>query len=100
MEKIYVVQYSEDAFSGFECPISMKSMIEKIQNQTEDVIDGIYYDKDEYHKIEVEYASQAREGSDGTEEINSINELRDFFDWNQDVIEIINAENKTQGVHK
>ena len=100
MNKIYVVQYSEDAFSGFECPISMKSLIEKIQNQTEDVIDGIYDDKGEYHKIEVEYTSQARCGSNGTEKINSINKLRDFFDWNENVIKIIDAENKTQADSK
>ena len=81
-ERIYCSVMNYDEFQGFSVPKNMMYLIEYIQEKTgTDYIDNVFDDYDEYRDYEVECASQARHGSVGTEDIDSIEELREYFDW-------------------
>ncbi len=70
-----------DSFRGIEVHNDLKKFIDKIETITEDVIDEIFEDYETYRDCEVEYASQARHGSVGTETIRTLKELQDYFSY-------------------
>lgn len=80
-KKIYVVVYNEDAFQGLELPADLKGEVEKIMKYNDEVFTHIFTNVKEYHSFEVECASQARKGSNGTDKINSMAEL---YEWLED----------------
>ncbi len=75
-ERIYCSVMDYDQFTGFSVPNSMKHVIDFIKETTgDDFIDLVFEDYDEYRDYEVECASQARDGSAGTEDFDTPEEL-------------------------
>jgi len=83
MGKLWVSTDNSDSFSGIEIDESMLNIIERIKDkyEEEDAIDCVFDDYKSYRNYEVEYASQARHGSDGTEIIETVEELKEYFSW-------------------
>ena len=80
--RIFCSVMNYDEFQGFSIPKEMKHIVEYIQEKTgTDYIDNLFDDYDEYRDYEVECASQARHGSRGTEDIDTIEEFKEYFDW-------------------
>jgi hypothetical protein len=88
--RLFVSLYSEDAFHGISIPYELKRIIEHLYN-TPNIVDDMFEDYDEYRDYEVELASQARGGSDGTADVDTVEELKSIFSWNKSVIEKINS---------
>ena len=88
-DKFWVSIYDCDAFSGIEVNKKLEKYIKLLEGNTTEVIDIIFDHYDEYRSYEVEYTSQARHGSNGTEEINTLEELKDYFSWVGNINEIL-----------
>lgn len=81
-ERIYCSVMNYDSFVGFSVPKSMEYIIDFIKETTgDDFIDLVFDDYDEYRDYEVECASQARHGSDGTEDFNTPEKLRERYSY-------------------
>ena len=65
---IYVAVTSFDAFRGIKISSKFKKLMQEIEASSDELIEGIFEDYDEYRTFEVECSSQARHGSNGTEE--------------------------------
>lgn len=87
--KFWVSIVDYDSFRGIEVDKSLRVYIDLIKEKTKDVIDGIYEDYEEYRDYEVEYGSQARHGSVGTEEIDTLDKLKSYFHWVRGIGEIL-----------
>jgi len=87
--RLFVALYSEDAFMGITIPYELKEVIEYLHKNSRDTIDEIFDDYDEYRDCEVEMASYAKDGSDGTKDIDTIDDLISIFNWNKSIIKKI-----------
>ena len=79
MKKSYGELYSEDAFEGISVPFELKSVIEHIINNEEDLIIEVFDNYEEYKDEEVEMSHYAKDGSDGTFDINTVDEFKKWF---------------------
>lgn len=78
--RVYAVLYSEDAFLGVSVPANLKFVLEDIGREYgEEVITEIIDDYKEYRDTEVFLASHAKDGSGGTEELETEKEIRDYI---------------------
>jgi hypothetical protein len=78
---IYVAIPNSDDFRGISIPKKFRPIIESIEKNNKDYIYGIFENYNQYRDLEVEYASQARDGSAGTEDIQTLDELVEYFNW-------------------
>jgi hypothetical protein len=87
--RIFVALYSEDEFCGISIPIKMQGIIEYIGAHCDDTIDEWFDDYDEYRDFEVEMSHYAKDGSAGTIDVESVDELKELFKRRKNVIEWI-----------
>jgi hypothetical protein len=85
---IYVALTSFDAFHGIKVPARFENLMREIESTYDEMIEGVFTDYDEYRSFEVECASQARHGSNGTTEYESLktDDLTDLFDVEKEQI--------------
>jgi len=79
MKKAYASLYSEDSFNGISVPFELKSVLEEIMNNTEDLITDVFDNYEDYKDNEVEMSHYAKDGSNGTVDINSVEEFKKWF---------------------
>jgi hypothetical protein len=80
--RIYCSVMNYDQFVGFSIPKNLEYIIDFIKEKTDDeFIDQVFDDYDEYRDYEVECASQARHGSSGTTDIDTIEEFVKEYSW-------------------
>ena len=80
----YASVYNEDEFEGIRVPDELSKLIADIQGYSSLYGSSEYFpevadNKGDFHDIEVEYASQARHGSCGTEQLNSFEKFKTWF---------------------
>jgi len=87
MKKVYGEIYGEDAFSGVSVPFELKYVLEYLKENENDTIIEVFYSYEEYKNEEVEMAHYAKDGSDGTEEIETVQEFKDWFrkEWKRKI---------------
>ena len=85
MKKAYASLYSEDSFEGISVPFELKSLLEEIMNDTEDLITDVFDNYEDYKDNEVEMSHYTKDGSNGTVDINSVGDFKkwffDYFDY-------------------
>lgn len=79
MKKIYGEIYSEDAFQGISVPVELRYVLEHLMVNERDTIIGIFDSYESYKDEEVEMSHYAKDGSDGTEEIKTVQEFQTWF---------------------
>lgn len=94
-DRLFVSLYSEDSFRGITIPKELESVIEYLWLNTSSTIDQIFEDYDDYRDYEVEAAGYARDGSSGTKDIDTIEDLKSIFVNNKEALSKIEEyENK------
>lgn len=81
MKKIYAVLYSEDAFEGISLPFKYKPELERIKKEIPDSIEEISDSIKKIKEIEIEYASQARHGSNGIYDCETFEEFKENYPY-------------------
>jgi len=83
---IYVAVTSFDAFRGIKIPSKFKKIMQEIESSSSELIEGIFDDYNKYRNFEVECASQARHGSNGTQEYGFESSIEEIIEdnWNLD----------------
>lgn len=87
--RLFVSLYSEDDFNGITIPMELSGVIDYLSLHTVEIIDEVFVDYDEYRDCEVEISSQARHGSRGTTDIDTIEDLKEELSWNDEAIQKI-----------
>ena len=77
--RIYCSIVNYDEFQGISVPKDMEKLIDFVNENTTEFFDLITDDYDEYRDWEVEVASQARDGSSGTEDLNTPQKFKERF---------------------
>jgi len=82
IDKIYLSISNSDNFQGLIIPKNFEEIIKIIVNhdQNYNIIDSIFDDYEKYRDYEVEYSHQARHGSNGSDKINTLDEILAYFD--------------------
>ena len=80
-DKIYISTSNSDNFQGLIIPSKFEKIIKTIVNYDKnyDIIDSVYDNYEEYRDYEVEYSHQARHGSNGSEKLNTLDEILEYF---------------------
>lgn len=84
--RLFVSIYSEDSFHGITIPKELEGVIEHLWENSVDTIDQIFEDYDDYRDYEVEISGQARDGSSGTKDIDTIEDLKEYFSWDRKTV--------------
>jgi hypothetical protein len=79
MKKVYGEIYSEDAFRGVSVPCELRYVLEHLMNEENDLIIDIFDSYEAYKEEEVQMSHYAKDGSDGTEEIETVEEFKKWF---------------------
>jgi hypothetical protein len=79
MKRAYASIYSEDSFQGISVPFQMYNVLEKIMNESEDIITDVFDNYEEYRDEEVEMSHLAKDGSDGCTDLYSVEEFKNWF---------------------
>lgn len=79
MKKVYGEIYNEDAFQGISVPTELRHVLVHLMNNESDTIIGIFDSYESYKEEEVEMSHYAKDGSDGTEEIETVQEFQTWF---------------------
>lgn len=87
--RLFVSLYSEDDFRGITIPMELKDVVEYLWLETFDVIDSIFESYDDYRDYEVEMSSYAKDGSAGTTDVDTIEDLKKVFSYNNNAIKKI-----------
>ena len=78
--RVYAVLYSEDEFQGVSVPFNLKFVLDDIfREYGEGVITEVIDDYKKYRDIEVFISSHAKDGSGGTKELETEQEIRDYI---------------------
>ena len=89
---IYVALTSFDSFHGIKIPAIYEDLMREIESTYDEMIEGVFTNYDEYRDFEAECASQARHGTSGTTEYESLG-LEDILDlWDVEKEQITNLE--------
>jgi len=87
--RLFVSLYSEDEFRGITIPMELKNVVEYLWLETFNLIDSIFESYDDYRDYEVEMSSYAKDGSRGTIDVDTIEDLKEVFSWNNKAIKKI-----------
>lgn len=79
MKKVYGEIYGEDAFKGVSVPFEMKYVLEFLMEQDENTIISVFDSYEEYKEEEVAMSHYAKDGSDGTDDIDGVPEFKEWF---------------------
>ena len=91
-DSVYVALTSYDAFHGIKIPAVYTDLMREIESTYNEMIEGVFTDYNEYRDFEVECASQARHGTNGTTEYESLG-LEDILDlWDVEKEQITKLE--------
>jgi len=87
--RLFVALYSEDDFNGITIPLEMNGVIEHLWLNSIDTIDQIFEDYDDYRDYEVEMSRYSKDGSKGTTDVDTIEDLKKIFSYNNNAIKKI-----------
>ena len=100
VDNIYISLVDSDSFHGLIIPKKFEKIIESIFNydKKENIIDNIFDNYKEYRDYEVECAHQSMRGSNGSEELNTAEELIQYFN-EYDITQLRKRLRKFRGIN-